>query len=281
MIRISYFIMRHLLVLFLTGYMLLSCGGRNGHTGTAAALQTVSTVAKNQQPTRYGYRIVKIFPHDTKSYTQGLLWHNGYLYEGTGEYGRSALKKVELSSGKTVQEHPLERRFFGEGIALLDGKIYQLTWREGKVFIYDAETFEKTGEFVYGGEGWGLTTDGEKLYMSDGSSLIRVIDPATFQCEKTIPVRETGSVVENLNELEWIDGAIWANVYLTDRIVIIDPATGQVTGTIDMKGLLGPADITYDTDVLNGIAWDPENRRLFVTGKNWNKLFEVELIEKH
>lgn len=246
-----------------------SCAGRRSAAAQAADGATV-----------YGYKVVATYPHSTGSYTQGLFWHDGRLYEGTGGYGQSALMTVDLETGKAGGRVDIPSKFFGEGIALLGDKIYQLTWMEGLAFVYDAATFAKTGEIGYRGEGWGLTSDGEKLYMSDGSDKIYTVDPVDFRRTSTINIRQGNHAVDRLNELEWIDGEIWANVYMTDRIVRIDPATGTVTGVVELTDLLPFADRAPDTDVLNGIAYDPTAGRIFVTGKNWPKLFEIELIER-
>jgi glutamine cyclotransferase len=232
-------------------------------------------------PVQYGYEVVGSYPHDTDSYTQGLYWHEGYMWEGTGEYGNSKLRKVELATGNVLREVSLAPVYFGEGIALHDGKIYQLTWREGEAFVYDAGTFEKIGGFEYPGEGWGLTTDGEKLYMSDGSNKIKVLDPADFRVVSTFDVTDGGRPVGMLNELEWIDGKIWANVYLTDEIVVIDPADGKLTARIDLSGLLPRMERTPHTDVLNGIAWDAADGRIFVTGKRWPRIYEIKLKDEN
>ncbi len=238
------------------------------------------TVCAAKAPVETGVRVVKTYPHSTSAYTQGLVWHDGFLYEGTGQYGESVLRKVDPATGKSLQETRLEGKYFGEGIALLDNKIYQLTWQEGKAFVYDLGTLKRTGEFAYTGEGWGLTTDGRVLYMSDGTENIHLVDPATFERKGTIQVYTDQGRVLYINELEWIEGMIWANVYTTDRIVVIDPATGCVVQIADLAGLLAPEDVTSATDVLNGIAYDPATKRIFVTGKNWNKLFEIELLKK-
>ena len=256
-------------IILLIGACLVACGSR-------------SRSSAPQPPTRYGYKIVASYPHDTEAYTQGLFWHEGALYESTGEYGGSTLRRVELTTGETTRSVALDDRYFGEGAALLDGKIYQLTWKEGKAFVYDDATFEKTGEFAYKSEGWGITTDGAKLYMSDGTPNIAVRDPATFEVERTIVVRNNGVPVQNLNELEWIDGNIWANIYsyAKSEIVIIDPDDGRVEGIIDFAGIHSQLTVTYSTDVMNGIAYDPADGRVFVTGKNWDKLFEIEAVKK-
>jgi glutamine cyclotransferase len=231
-------------------------------------------------PASQGYREIAAYPHDAAAYTQGLYWHNGYLYESTGLEGRSSLRKVELETGRVVQKRDLDKAYFGEGIARLGNRIYQLTWQHGLGFIYDEATFRQTGDFRYAGQGWGLTSDGALLYLSNGSERIEVIDPQDFKIVRTIEVYTDREKVESLNELEWIDGEIWANVYTTDRIVRIDPATGVVLGVIDLRGLLKTSDRDIHTDVLNGIACDADTRRLFVTGKNWKKLFQIEVTHQ-
>ena len=261
--------------MILCSLVLSGCAG----CGAKRKALSVADVAV-QSPTLYTYMVKEVYPHDAHAFTQGLYWFDGSLYEGTGLYGASTLRRVELETGGVVQQIVLPDAFFGEGIAQIGDRIYQLTWQSGRAFVYDALTFEKRSEFHYKGEGWGLTTDGERLYMSDGTSLIRVLDPATFRPEREFTVTVEGRPLEHLNELEWIEGEIWANLFMTDQIVRIDPQSGVVTGRIDLTGILPAADRTPDTDVLNGIAWDSVGRRIFVTGKNWPKLFEIEVIKQ-
>ena len=271
------------ILVFAAVVVALSCGGRGSKVqdGEEAGNDTETSHTMRQQgPVFYSYKVRNVYPHDTDSYTQGLYWDNGYLWEGTGEYGNSKLRKVKLDTGMPVKEISLAEKYLGEGIALLDGPIYQLTWREGEAFVYDAATFEKVDSFTYQGEGWGLTTDGEKLYMSDGSNKIKILNPEDFSVITTFEVKDGRQPVAMLNELEWIDDKIWANVYLSDEVVIIDPATGQLTGRIDFSGLLPRNEIRPYTDVLNDIAYDPETGRIFVTGKKWHKRFEIELVER-
>lgn len=228
-----------------------------------------------------GYEIVATFPHDAKSFTQGLVFHNGSLLESQGEYGRSSLRRVELSTGKVLQSKNVAPEYFAEGIALLKGVVYQLTWRERTGFIYTLGDLQLQARFSYAFEGWGLTTDGEKLIVSDGTSTLRFLDPGTgFKLVKTLTVRAEGKPVEQLNELEWVHGEIWANVWHTDRIARIDPATGDVTRWLDLTGLLPIAEHPGAESVLNGIAWDAHADRLFVTGKFWPKLFEIKVKKK-
>lgn len=237
-----------------------------------------SPAAIPQGVQRCVYRVVNEFPHDPTAFTQGLIYEDGRLLEGTGLYGESTLREVDLETGEVLRSLALSPDLFGEGIALLDGRIYQITWQEQVAIVYDAETFEEIERFSYTTEGWGITDDGERLYMSDGSSRISIRDPETFNEIERIQVRHEGEPVTDLNELEWIDGQIYANVWQTDSIVRIDPATGEVTAWIDLSGLLTPEDREgFDVDVLNGIAWDEEGRRLFVTGKLWPRLYEIEL----
>ena len=269
--------MKYILVTILCCMGLGACLGRGGGRSLGTEQSEGASV---RVPDRYSYRIVAVYPHDPDSYTQGLYWDNGTLFEGTGLYGESALLETELKSGKALRRESLPAEFFGEGIARLGDTIYQLTWQEGVALLYDAATFRRIGQFRYTGEGWGLTTDGTLLYASDGTSRIRVLDPRDFSLKREIFVTTEGRPQEYLNELEWIDGELWANVYMTDQIVRIDPATGVVTGVMDLTGLLPEADRTPDTDVLNGIAWDETTDRIFVTGKKWNKLFEIVPVKR-
>ena len=266
--------MKNVLTLLLSGLLLAACG-----PGTARGKRPAAAPV-SAEPVRYTYAVRAVHPHLTTSYTQGLQFVNGVLWEGTGQHGESVLQRLDLATGQATVVARLPRSEFGEGITLLDGKIYQLTWQSNKAYVYDVATGRKLREFRYAGEGWGLTTDGSKLYLSDGSADIHTIDPATFRREGRITVTFKGEPVHYLNELEWIDGRIWANVYTTDQIAIIDPATGVVEGVVDLTGLLPDEELTPTTDVLNGIAYDAEGDRIFVTGKNWPKLYEIEIIEK-
>ena len=257
------------------GLLAMTLAACSGRTKT---LRTETPAATPAAPRTYTYRVIESYPHSTDSYTQGLLFADGVMWEGTGEYGHSRLQRIDLETGRTDVVATLPRSEFGEGIALLDGKIYQLTWENNKAYVYDAATGRQLRTFAYAGEGWGLTTDGERLYMSDGSEYLRILDPETFRVQRSVQVTFRGAPVQLLNELEWIDGKIWANVYVTDQIVIIDPASGIVEGVIDLRGLLPDEEIAPDTDVLNGIAYDAASERIFVTGKRWSKLFEIEII---
>lgn len=250
---------------------------KNGKRQSASA--TIK-LKNNVAPQRYGYRILKTYPHDPDAYTQGLFYHEGYLYEGTGQWGSSSLRKVDLETGKIIQSYNLEEKYFGEGIALLQDKIFQLTWTSEIGFTYDMKTFSKTGTFHFNTQGWGLTSNEKELIMSDGSNTIYFMEPQQFNEVRRIEVYDDQGSIESLNELELIGDDLFANVYQTDKIVIINPHTGAVKAFIDFKGLLQPGEKTKNTDVLNGIAWDKEKNRIFVTGKKWPKLFQVELLKK-
>lgn len=225
---------------------------------------------------RYKIEVVNAYPHDTGSYTQGLFWHDGSLYESTGLNGKSTFRKVDLQSGQALTKLPFNKKYFVEGSVMLGDKLYILTWTNKVIFIYDANTLEYRSTYSYPREGWGLTTDGKSLISSDGSSRIYFLTPE-LKFERSINVTLNGRAVRYLNELEWIDGRIWANVYTSDTIVIINPDTGVVEATVDCEGLLPERLRTSDTDVLNGIAVDSEGR-IFLTGKNWPELYEVKLV---
>jgi glutaminyl-peptide cyclotransferase len=223
-----------------------------------------------------GYQVVKVYPHDRTAFTQGLVYRDGYLYEGTGLAGQSALRKVRLESGEVVQQHRLDPQYFGEGIAVWGDTVAQLTWQSEIGFLYDRTTFKPLRTFRYTGEGWGLTHDGRRLVMSDGSATLRFLDPSTMKETGRMTVRDGGKPVPNLNELEFVKGEIYANVWQTERLARISPKTGQVVGWVDLTGLLDARD-RAGVDVLNGIAYDAAGDRLFVTGKLWPKLFEIRL----
>lgn len=251
--------------------------GSRARTPLAAlALAALAAACSRGEPAT-GYEVLARFPHDTSAYTQGLLYHDGVLYESTGRYGVSELRRVELESGRVLQRVRLPDDRFGEGLALLDGRLFQLTWESGVGYVYDVETLALVDSFTYTGEGWGLTTDGESLIMSDGSDTIRFLDPQTFETVRTVAIRDNGAPLKDINELEYIGGVLYANIYRTDWIVRIDPETGNVLNWTNMRGLLSTRERTPYTDVLNGIAYDTANDRLFVTGKLWPTLFHVRL----
>jgi len=255
--------------------------GQNAATHNANAGQTseAATAATLREVPTYTYKIKNSWPHDRRAYTQGLIFLDGILWESTGQYGASSLRKVELKTGKVIKHISVPKDYFAEGMTVLHNKVFQLTWQEHKGFIYDPTTFQKQGEFSYTGEGWGLTHDGESLIMSDGTDQIRFLDPSNFKITRTVNVTDRGAPVDQLNELEYIDGEIYANIYMTDRIARIEPKTGNILGWIDLTGLLASKDRKGGEDVLNGIAYDEAGKRLFVTGKMWPKLFEIEIVK--
>lgn len=263
--------------------VLAGCGKKSAvasDAGTTAAAAQPAT-AVDAEPTLYAYDIVNVFPHDRGAFTEGLVFLKGILLESTGLEGHSTLRKVDLQSGRVLQQVRLSPEYFGEGIAVLGGKIFQLTWKNQKGFVYGLESFEVEREFTYTGEGWSLTTDGRSLIMSDGTNQIRFIDPTTFKVTRTISVFRHGLPFTQLNELEWVKGELFANIWQTQTVARIDPATGRLLGLIDFSGLLTPDDYRRGgVDVLNGIAYDAAGDRLFVTGKNWPKLFEVRVRPK-
>ena len=232
------------------------------------------------EPVLYGYRVVDVYPHDPTAFTQGLFFEDGELYESTGQYGESSLRKVALETGEVVQKTSLPQSHFGEGAAMAGEDIYVLSWREGTAFRFGADDFKLKASFSYTGEGWGLTFNGEQLIMSDGTPALRFLDPLTFEETRRLTVTLRGRPLGNLNELEWIGGEIYANVWQTDAVVRIDPSSGAVAGIIDLRGLLADEDfVRGETDVLNGVAHDGKDGVLYVTGKNWPKLFKIELVE--
>lgn len=264
----------------------ISCGGNptippNKNTTNTNANKVTSALPIS------GYEVVNTYKHDPNAFTEGLFFYNGFLYESTGLDGKSDLRKVELDTGKVVQKIDLPKTSFGEGISLLNGKIYQLTYQEGVCRVFDAETFKQLKEFKYQGEGWGFTNDGKNLIMTDSTHIIRFIDPETFQTVRTISVfKESGQPLIQVNELEYIKGELWANIWHSEDpkilgkpnyIVRIDPSNGKVLGWINLDGI-SPDDVKADSEnTLNGIAYDEKNDRIFVTGKNWKKLFEIKL----
>ena len=243
------------------------------------SLSLLSAASPQQMPV-YGYRVVHVYPHDPNAFTQGLEYRGGFLYEGTGLQGRSTLRKVDLQSGKVLQEIHIDSKYFGEGITVFGQRIVEITWQSEKGFVYDKGTFRQTRAFDYPGEGWGLTNDGRQIFMSDGTAEIRCWNPETLREIRRFTVHDGKSSVDQLNELEFVRGEIFANVWQTDRIARISPVDGRVTGWIDLAGLLPASDHFSGADVLNGIAFDAVGNRLFVTGKLWPKLFEIQLVRK-
>ena len=260
--------MRCFITILIAFATLISCGGARKNSSTTQVVE----------PTFYTYEVVAQYPHSRTSYTQGLQFAENELWEGTGEYGNSRILRTDLTTGKILESKAISKEEFGEGITLLGDKIYQLTWLNGKLHIYDRKTLKRLATHTYKGEGWGLTSDGKKLYMSDGTNYIRVLDPETLKQERRFGVTLRGESLQYINELEWIEGKIWANIYTTDYIAIINPENGVVEGLINLSGILPEKERDFKTDVLNGIAYDKESKRIFVTGKNWSKLFEIRVI---
>jgi len=227
---------------------------------------------------QYTYQVVHSYPHDPGAFTEGLFYWNGFLYESTGLKGESSVRKVRLETGEVLQKHEVPEAYFGEGIINWKEKLYQLTWQEETGFIYDFKTFNQIGEFHYKGEGWALTTDGKRIFMSDGTPQIRILDPETLNEISRITVTDNGQPVNDVNELEWVKGEIYANIWKTFRIARINPVSGKVVGWIDITGILNSAD-NPNVDVANGIAYDAEHDRLFITGKYWPKVFEIKLLK--
>lgn len=253
------------------------------YTAMAAGALSISPVRKAQRRPApaapvHGYRVVNIYPHDPEAFTQGLIYQDGALYEGTGLEGRSTIRRVRLENGEVLKVRRIDPEHFGEGIVAWGNTLVQLTWRSGIAFVYDRATFQPLRRFTYSGEGWGLTHDGTHLIMSDGTASLKFLDPRTFKVTRRLLVQDGGRPVEDLNELEYVRGEILANVWRTERIARISPSTGRVTAWIDLHGLLDPRD-AQRIDVMNGIAYDSEHDRLFVTGKLWPKLFEIRVRE--
>jgi glutamine cyclotransferase len=220
------------------------------------------------------YEVVNNFPHDPGAFLQGLVWYNGF-FESTGQFGRSSLRRVEYPSGKVLQRVNLDSQYFGEGLAMVDNRLIQLTWQSRRGFVYDRDTFKLLRDFPYDTEGWGLTYDGQSLILSDGTEVLTFLDPNSFKPTRKLSVKFNGRALQDLNELEYIDGEIWANVWHTDRIVRIDPASGQVKSYLNLAGILPEEEKSDPEAVLNGIAYDPQSKRIFVSGKLWPRIFEI------
>ena len=246
---------------------------------TPAASQS-STAPQSAHVVEFGYELVRSMPHDKRAFTQGFVMDGGFFYESDGGYGTSSLRRIVPLAGQSLNKIDLPQSIFAEGLTMLDGKLYMITWKTEKGFIYDPTTLKQVGEFAYAGEGWGLTNDGKSLVLSDGTNRIRFIDPKTFAVTRTIDVTLDGKPLAQLNELEWVKGEIYANVWHENFIVRIDPGSGRVTGKVDLTGIMTPAPNADIEDVLNGIAYDAASDRLFVTGKRWTRVYEIKLVKK-
>jgi glutaminyl-peptide cyclotransferase len=251
-------------------------------TGCCLTCSTTLPPANGDPPETivyYGYEIIHTYPHDLKAFTQGLVYANNQLYEGTGLYGASSLRKVNLETGEVLQQVALPSAYFGEGIAFFNNQLLQITWKSQTGFVYQADTLKKSGDFSYLCEGWGITHDGKQFLMSDGTTSVRFLDSKTFQETGRLYVRFGDEPVRKINELEYVDGLIYANIWQDNRIAMFNPESGYVVGWVDLSNLLTKEEARA-ADVLNGIAWDKEGKRIFITGKKWPKLFEIRLIEK-
>ena len=231
-----------------------------------------------EQVVRYSYNILNTYPHNIDSFTQGLVYHEGFLFEGTGKNGQSNLSKINLEDGEVLMNKSMSQRYFGEGIEIVDDKIYQLTWQSHLVFVHDKTTFESMGSHYNATQGWGLAYDGSHLILSDGTATLQFMDPETFAPVRKVEVQLDGNAINQLNELEYINGEVWANVWQTDFILRIDPESGEVNSIVDLTGLSAQTQLGSSEAVINGIAWDAATERLFVTGKHWANLFEIELV---
>jgi glutamine cyclotransferase len=236
-------------------------------------------IYSDQVPKKNSYKVIHTYPHNRDAFTQGLVYNNGVLFEGTGEETGSSLREVELETGKVIRQHNLDDSLFGEGIALYRDRIYQVTWKSKVGFVYEKSDFKLINKIYYPTQGWGLTTIDDKIVMSDGTNILYFYEPEMFTVVSRIEVYDNEKKVDQLNELEYINGEIWANIWMTDLIARIDPVSGKVIAYIDLKGILPKSDRNADTDVLNGIAYDNSGKRIFVTGKKWPKLFEIKLTE--
>ena len=248
---------------------------------TALAIAGLAfTSCQKSEPDRLGYQLISTRSHDTTAYTQGLQMTGGRLFESTGLHGESTVRELEPATGKILRKRPLAKTVFGEGLAIIGQEMWVLTWKENTVYVLEPDTFKPIRTHTYKGEGWGLTTDGKQLVMSDGSSDLKFINPRDFTVMKTLAVMDGKSSVKNLNELEWLNGQIFANIYMTDKIARISPESGQVTGWLDWAGLRNQLTKPNRAEVLNGIAHDAASGNLLVTGKYWPQMFEIKIVKK-
>jgi glutamine cyclotransferase len=257
--------------------LVAAAAGILGITGSCGMTNSAACSPQQPRARRLDYEIVRSYPHDPEAFLQGLVWHDGGFYESTGQYGKSTLRRVEFPSGRVLKSVSLSPDLFGEGLAMIDKRLVQLTWKAKRGFVYDRDSFIRIREFSYGTEGCGITWDGKRLIMSDGSSKLTFLDSESFKDLGKLPVTMDGRPVEDLNELEFIEGKIWSNVWLTDLILQIDPVTGRVVSYLELKGILPPEMRTGREDVLNGIAYDAREKRIFVSGKLWPRIFEIRV----
>lgn len=280
-----------LFILFSTTFICIACSknkqsdvtitDQNPKSGQNAKADTAKKISEKRLTKEYTIEVVKTLPHDTKAFTQGLFFHNGFLYESTGQYMVSSLRKIDPKSGDVIKKEPIPDNYFGEGSTIIENKIYMLTWTSGTCFVFNADNFKKEKEFKYQGEGWGLTYDGDYLIMSDGTNMLRYLKPEDFQIVKSLTVIDDGTPVASLNELEFIDNEIWANVWMKDKIARISTETGKVASWIDISSLRKYLKPNDKVDVLNGIAYDKESKTIYLTGKDWPYIFVVKTIEKN
>lgn len=256
--------------------MAFSCTSEDRVQGDSPQHERTADAPATPAILRASFSVEAAYPHDRTAFTQGLVVRGTTFLESTGQNGASSIRIVDIKTGRVRRRTDLEAQYFGEGMTVIGSRAYMLTWMNQKGFVFDAKNLQKIGEFSYAGEGWGLTTDGTKLYMSNGTSSIVVIDPTTYRVERLFTVTVDGVALDKLNELEWINGEIWANVWMQDAIVVINPQTGRVTKIIDLTGLLPASERRPDTDVLNGIAWDSVGKKLYVTGKNWPWVYSIK-----
>jgi glutamine cyclotransferase len=270
-----------------------ACKEQTNQNNPVSVINNSNTAPVNQTKKEipvYTYEVVNTYKHDSQAFTQGLVFHNGFLYESTGQHGKSTLRKVRLEDGDVVKRSKLDGEYFAEGMTILNDKIYQITWQENTCFVYDVNSFEPVGRIRYNGDGWGLTNDGTNLIMSDGSHILKFVDPSNFRTVRSITVTHDTKPLYQINELEFVKGEIWANVWHSEKpdilgkpntIARIDPSTGKVIGWIDLNGI-SPEDVARDEEnTLNGIAYDAATDRIFVTGKQWRKLFEIKIKPKN
>lgn len=270
--------MKYYIILIFSLILFFSCNNNSKSSNKTDLIPAKNENEKIAIP-EYSIKVKNVFPHDSLAYTQGLMYFNGFLYESTGLRRHSSIRKVEIKTGKVLQIKKLNNKYFAEGLDKIGDKFYQLTWNSGICFVYNADNFQEVKAFTYYGEGWGLAKYKNQIVMSDGTNILRFIDPETFKVQRTITVKNVNQPVTYINELENINGDIWANIYETKKIVIINPENGKVKAWVNISSLYNYLKYDDFPDVLNGIAYDKDNNRIFVTGKLWKYLFEIELVK--